>query len=462
MDLNWLQLPNISEDSLADAAERRKILESLYALNEQLKYALMNLDESNFTDEFKETLDMTSDVAALTQRVEDAEAGVVSVRKQTAEGFSQTVKKDQIISAINQSAELVQILANKINLNGYVSINGAFSVDENGYLHAQNGGQIGNWLITSNGLLSANGSVALNGQSGAITGSAISGGSITGTAISGGTIAGSTVVGGSIMGASGYFSGILGSQNNGWTFDGYNCSLLQNGVPTVTLNGSTITLSGGYSTIGYGNSHVMNSQFRFGNNVVECQGQFRPMYSMTYTCGSPNYLWSDIYALSGAVNTSDRNRKNSIAGLDGELCEAFLAALKPVSFKMNEGTSGRTHFGLIAQDVEEAMAAVGLTGEDFAGLVKAPASAAQPGPGAPGGQARTAGHQDAGSQDAGHQDAGSQDAGSQDGGGPGGGMFYGLRYDEFLAPLIKVVQRQGERIQALEEALRGLFDRAAS
>ena len=110
MDLNWLQLPNISEDSLADAAERRKILESLYALNEQLKYALMNLDESNFTDEFKETLDMTSDVAALTQRVEDAEAGVVSVRKQTAEGFSQTVKKDQIISAINQSAELVQIL----------------------------------------------------------------------------------------------------------------------------------------------------------------------------------------------------------------------------------------------------------------------------------------------------------------------------------------------------------------
>ena len=105
---------------------------------------------------------------------------------------------------------------------------------------------------------------------------------------------------------------------------------------------------------------------------------------------------------------------------------------------------------------------VGLTGEDFAGLVKAPASAAQPGPGAPGGQARTAGPQDAGSQDAGSQDAGHQDAGSQDGGGPGGGMFYGLRYDEFLAPLIKVVQRQGERIQALEEALRGLFDRAAS
>ena len=48
------------------------------------------------------------------------------------------------------------------------------------------------------------------------------------------------------------------------------------------------------------------------------------------------------------------------------------------------------------------------------------------------------------------------------GGGPGGGVFYGLRYDEFLAPLIKVVQRQGERIQALEEALRGLFPPAAS
>ena len=418
MDLSWMSLPNIDESSLDDAGERRKILEYLYSLNEQLRYVLMNLDESNFSEEFKETLDMTSDVAALTQRVEDAEAGVVSVRKQTAEGFSQTVRKDQIISAINQSAELVQIMANKINLNGYVSINGAFSIDENGYMHAQNGGQIGNWLITQNGLLSANGSVALNGQSGAITGSAISGGSITG----------STVVGGTIMGASGYFSGILGSQNNGWTFDGYNCTLLQNGVATVTLNGSTITLSGSYSTIGYGNSYVMNSQFRFGNNVVECQGQFRPMYSMTYTCGSPNYLWSAFYAVNGVIQTSDRARKNSIAALDGELCEAFIMALKPSSYKMNEGTSGRTHFGLIAQDVEEAMVAVGLTGADFAGLIYDDGSGEPPGPGV------------------------------QHTGGP----FYGLRYDEFLAPVIKVVQRQGERIKTLEAKLEALEARLAA
>lgn len=433
MDLSWMSLPNIDESSLDDAGERRKILEYLYSLNEQLRYVLMNLDESNFSEEFKETLDMTSDVAALTQRVEDAEAGVVSVRKQTAEGFSQTVRKDQIISAINQSAELVQIMANKINLNGYVSINGAFSIDENGYMHAQNGGQIGNWLITQNGLQSSNYSVVLNGLTGAISGSAISGGSITGAAISGGTVSGatvsgSTVVGGTIMGASGYFSGILGSQNNGWMFDGYNCTLLQNGVATVTLNGSTITLSGSYSTIGYGNSYVMNSQFRFGNNVIECQGQFRPMYSMTYTCGSPNYLWSAFYAVNGVIQTSDRNRKNSIAELDGELCEAFLAALKPVSFKMNEGTSGRTHFGLIAQDVEEAMEAVGLTGTDFAGLIYDDGSGEPPGPGV------------------------------QHTGGP----FYGLRYDEFLAPLMKVVQRQGEKIKTLEAKLEALEARLAA
>ena len=57
----------------------------------------------------------------------------------------------------------------------------------------------------------------------------------------------------------------------------------------------------------------MNSQFRFGNSVIECQGQFRPMYSSTWTCGSPNYLWSAFYALNGVIRTAEGEYVGSFA-----------------------------------------------------------------------------------------------------------------------------------------------------
>jgi hypothetical protein len=66
--------------------------------------------------------------------------------------------------------------------------------------------------------------------------------------------------------------------------------------------------------------------------------------------------------------TSDRNAKNSIEELP-ESYEAFVDALDPVRFKYNEGTSGRYHVGYIAQDVEAALLAAGLTTQDFAGYV---------------------------------------------------------------------------------------------
>ena len=39
---------------------------------------------------------------------------------------------------------------------------------------------------------------------------------------------------------------------------------------------------------------------------------------------------------------------------------------------MNNGRSGRFHVGFIAQDIEEALEAAGLTSMDFAGFIKSP------------------------------------------------------------------------------------------
>ena len=68
---------------------------------------------------------------------------------------------------------------------------------------------------------------------------------------------------------------------------------------------------------------------------------------------------------------SDLRIKNTI-DYDLSAYEAFFLALKPSTFKYNKGTSGRTHFGFIAQDVEQAMLDVGLTSSQLAALVKDP------------------------------------------------------------------------------------------
>jgi hypothetical protein len=44
--------------------------------------------------------------------------------------------------------------------------------------------------------------------------------------------------------------------------------------------------------------------------------------------------------------------------------------LKPVTYKFIDGKSGRTHYGFISQDVEDALENIGLTGLDFAGFCK--------------------------------------------------------------------------------------------
>ena len=85
--------------------------------------------------------------------------------------------------------------------------------------------------------------------------------------------------------------------------------------------------------------------------------------------GTANHRWNTGYISSGIVQTSDRNLKNSITPLTEKHMD-FFHALLPVSFKFNDGDSGRTHIGFISQDVEKAMEKAGLSSLDFAGFCK--------------------------------------------------------------------------------------------
>lgn len=66
---------------------------------------------------------------------------------------------------------------------------------------------------------------------------------------------------------------------------------------------------------------------------------------------------------------SDARIKSNIENID-EKYKEFFKNLRPVTFKYNNGRSGRLHVGFIAQEVFQALEKSGLTDRDFAGYVK--------------------------------------------------------------------------------------------
>lgn len=84
-------------------------------------------------------------------------------------------------------------------------------------------------------------------------------------------------------------------------------------------------------------------------------------------CGSTSYRWAAVYAVNGTIQTSDRNAKENILDISEKYEELFMR-LRPVTYKLKGKEHDRTHVGFVAQEVEEAMAEVGLTAEDFAAL----------------------------------------------------------------------------------------------
>ena len=102
---------------------------------------------------------------------------------------------------------------------------------------------------------------------------------------------------------------------------------------------------------------------------VDCQADLIPGGDNRYALGYSRYRWTDVYAVNGTIQTSDANQKNSIQPLPAQYV-SMLDRITPKRYKLNDGQSGRYHVGFIAQDVEAAMAAAGITDMEFAGWIK--------------------------------------------------------------------------------------------
>lgn len=105
-----------------------------------------------------------------------------------------------------------------------------------------------------------------------------------------------------------------------------------------------------------------NIEFEGGNFTVP--GLLRSRVDNTSSLGTSGTRWSEIFAGTGTINTSDERDKASIVAPD----EALMRAWGKVNFKVfqfkdaveKKGADARLHVGVIAQQVIEAFASEGL------------------------------------------------------------------------------------------------------
>lgn len=161
-------------------------------------------------------------------------------------------------------------------------------------------------------------------------------------------------------------------------------------------------------------------------------GAFNPTTNGAMGLGSASYRWGQIYSTASVISTSDRNEKHDVKDLDPGEAMKLILGIRPVSYKFNNGTSGRTHSGMIAQDVEELLSELGISTEDCAAFIKSPLEELD---------IKT-----------GQYDPVTDEDGNLK-------YRYGLRYEEFIAPLIKTVQEQQKMISRLEERIAKLEER---
>ena len=178
----------------------------------------------------------------------------------------------------------------------------------------------------------------------------------------------------------------------------------------ICRSGSTKKLSAYVSSIG---NPCFNSDQ--GNNFVF---QVSSTSRIVATSSGGN-LYGTWYLGSSTTITSDATRKNSIEDLP-EAYINLIYKLRPVRYKYNDGTSGRFHTGLIAQDVAQALDEVGIPTEDFAGYVEAKTAFQDP-------------------------DIPS-DVYDE---------YLALRYEEFIGLLIGAVQELSQRVKTLEAIIQG-------
>ena len=194
-------------------------------------------------------------------------------------------------------------------------------------------------------------------------------------------------------------------------------SVLHCTTPTTGSGASDGALIGVIADDIYVTNYETGGEILFGVNnsikiKVDSSGNLVPRYDAGYSghsdLGTSALRYEDAYVRDGVTTGSDRNEKENIT--ESDLGLTFIKELNPVSYTWKNNSSNRTHYGLIAQDIETWLSDNDKTNTDFAALIKEDISEEQ----------------------------------------DGSNFKYGLRYTEFISPLIKAIQEQQAIIEDLQ------------
>jgi len=93
-----------------------------------------------------------------------------------------------------------------------------------------------------------------------------------------------------------------------------------------------------------------------------------------YPGGAADYLgstgdeWYSLYLINAPIVSSDRRKKTDIDNLD-ERYKQLVLNVRPTKYLRLNPVLGYFHAGLIAQEVEQVMSSLGLKNSDFSGLI---------------------------------------------------------------------------------------------
>lgn len=455
-----IQLPQITENQLDSQKERRQILNYLALLDEKLRYMFQNIDieenlsadaqglffqygkdiqniiqdtEGNFSL-FQQKLDgitmMVADnegniallqqtAKSLTSSISDAE-GNISQLQQTASQIQSTVRSVQgDISTLEQTASKIQSTVRALDDDlGDVSSTATQTAKEMSWI-IKSGTSSSNMKLTTDFIelmsekieitgyvtfndLERSGKTEINGDN--ITTGTIDAANVTlGTSRGGFCVARGNDGSSTTAGAKMYGS----DEDNYFIATGSGVRMTYNDTYAVYCTRNGVTLLGDY-------------EFRAATNFF-CRDDGSCL-------GTRSYLWDTVYAETGEINTSDRRKKNGIS-YDMTPYEALFARLKPTPYRLENGKSGRTHLGYIAQDIEESMEEIGMKSTDFAGFIKSPIYERE------------------------------KENGEEDKESPILDYDYALRYSEFTALHTHMIQRLLERVEELERRVAELEGR---
>jgi hypothetical protein len=153
---------------------------------------------------------------------------------------------------------------------------------------------------------------------------------------------------------------ILDFRKDGSTQGNIGTTGIANGVEIYIASGSSSSVGAGLSF----------ANVTISNYIAPCRGDGSYADNLI-DLGTSSARFDDIYATNGTIQTSDRNEKQDIEAItDAETrvavaCKGLIRKFRWQDAVEEKGDDARLHFGVIAQDLQDAFTAEGLDAGDY-------------------------------------------------------------------------------------------------